>query len=189
MAPPKGNQFWKLRSKHGRDKLFASPELMWQAACEYFEWCDQNPLVKTEQLKKAAVVMDFDTLEETTMYTVDIPTARPYTLHGLCHYLDCDTSYFAVFKSRLSEKEKADENGFFKVITRVEEIIYRQKFEGAAIGAFNANIIARDLGLVEKKDITATTEAKVEIDYTKLSDGALEEIAKLSGGKPVKGAG
>lgn len=26
MAAPKGNQFWMLRSKHGRDKLFATPE-------------------------------------------------------------------------------------------------------------------------------------------------------------------
>ena len=29
MAAPKGNQFWMLRSKHGRDKLFATPEALW----------------------------------------------------------------------------------------------------------------------------------------------------------------
>lgn len=28
MAAPKGNQFWMLRSKHGRDKLFATPEAL-----------------------------------------------------------------------------------------------------------------------------------------------------------------
>jgi hypothetical protein len=38
---PKGNEFWKLRSKHGRDKLFATPELFWQAALEYFQWNDR----------------------------------------------------------------------------------------------------------------------------------------------------
>lgn len=42
MAAPKGNQFWMLRSKHGRDKLFATPEALWEAACEYFQWCDEN---------------------------------------------------------------------------------------------------------------------------------------------------
>ena len=26
MSAPKGNQFWKLRNKHGRSKRFASPE-------------------------------------------------------------------------------------------------------------------------------------------------------------------
>ena len=43
MAAPKGNQFWKLHSKHGRDTLFSTPDLMWEAACEYFQWCDDNP--------------------------------------------------------------------------------------------------------------------------------------------------
>lgn len=40
-----------------------------------------------------------------------------------------------------------------EVTTYVEEIIRTQKFEGAAVGAFNANIIARDLGLSDKKEI------------------------------------
>ena len=48
MAVPKGNQFWKIRSKHGRDKLFATPELMLEAAMEYFEWCDANPWISEE---------------------------------------------------------------------------------------------------------------------------------------------
>ncbi|WP_347174524.1 hypothetical protein [Parabacteroides goldsteinii] len=43
MAASKNNQFWKLRSKHGRDILFSSPEFLWSAACEYFDWCDENP--------------------------------------------------------------------------------------------------------------------------------------------------
>ena len=37
MAASKNNQFWKLRSKHGRDTLFSSPELLWSAAYEYFD--------------------------------------------------------------------------------------------------------------------------------------------------------
>jgi hypothetical protein len=48
MGAPKGNQFWKLRSKHGRDTLFESPEKMWEAACEYFQWCDDNPLLEID---------------------------------------------------------------------------------------------------------------------------------------------
>ena len=48
MAAPKGNKFWMMRSKHGRDKLFASPQLLWQAACEYFQWVTDNPLYETK---------------------------------------------------------------------------------------------------------------------------------------------
>ncbi|MDM1294325.1 DNA packaging protein [Sphingobacterium sp. N143] len=138
MAAPKGNQFWKLRSKHGRDKLFGSSNLLWEAATEYFEWCDKNPWLKSEAIKSgdmAGTVMQ-------------VPTARPYTLQGLCLFLDCNAAYFRQFKQSLPENEK----DFSTVITRIEEVIYNQKFEGATVGAFNANIIARDLGLTDKQE-------------------------------------
>lgn len=135
MAAPKGNQFWKLRSKHGRDKLFASPELMWDAACEYFQWCEDNPWQKVET-----------TIKGKTTDVKTTPTERPFTMQGLCLYLDCNTKYFNNFKSTLKESDK----DFNYIVTRIEETVYKQKFEGAAVGAFNANIIARDLGLAEK---------------------------------------
>lgn len=137
MGAPKGNQFWKLRSKHGRDKLFDSPELLWDAACEYFQWCEDNPWEKTETTEKPNGI-DVKTT----------PTARPFTMQGLCLYLDCNTKYFNNFKKQLPENEK----DFNYIITRIEETVYKQKYEGAAVGAFNANIIARDLGLVDKNE-------------------------------------
>jgi len=138
MAAPKGNQFWKLRSKHGRDKLFASPELMWDAACEYFQWCEDNPWNKVET-----------TIKPNGIDIKTIPTERPFTIHGLCLYLDCNTQYFSDFKKNIKEKDK----DFSLVITRIEQTIYKQKFEGAAVGAFNANIIARDLGLSDNQNL------------------------------------
>lgn len=136
MGAPKGNQFWKLRAKHGRDILFESPELLWDAATEYFEWCDNNPLIEIDFKGK-----DAD--------RVELPKMRPYTLHGLCLYLDCSTSYFREFKNS-DRKNKKD---YMSVITRIEETIYNQKFTGAASGFLNPNIIARDLGLVDKKEV------------------------------------
>jgi len=44
MVAPTGNEFWKLRTKHGRDKIFSTPEILWDAACEYFQWVEDNPL-------------------------------------------------------------------------------------------------------------------------------------------------
>ena len=40
------------------------------------------------------------------------------------------------------------------VIREAEEIIRRQKFEGASADLLNANIIARDLGLADKAEFT-----------------------------------
>nr|DAN54628.1 MAG TPA: Terminase small subunit [Caudoviricetes sp.] len=141
MPAPEGNQFWKLRKKHGKDKKFNTAEVLWEAACEYFQWCDNNPFKKIEVVKGGKLA---GTL-------VKIPTARPYTLHGLCLYLGVNTKYFNDLKDAL--KEKPDKN-YSEVITRIEETIYCQKFEGAVTGFFNANIIARDLGLTDKKDLT-----------------------------------
>jgi len=139
MGAPKGNKFWELRSKHGRDKLFATPELMWEAATEYFTYIQETPLEQEEIVKYK------DYYEK-----VSISKMRPFTLIGLCLYLDCSSSYFREFKSNIKETDK----DFLTVITRIEETIYNQKFEGAASGFLNPNIIARDLGLMDKTDIT-----------------------------------
>ena len=150
--------FWKLRSKHGRDTLFETADLLWEAACEYFQWCDENPWIKKDFKGKDAT-------------EVDIPTARPYTLTALCLYLDCSESYFREFRRQIrlrkeegysDDKEgkkiaKKDED-FLTVISRIDRTVYSQKFEGAAVGAFNANIISRDLGLVDRKDIKSDDE-------------------------------
>lgn len=139
MGAPIGNRFWELRSKHGRKKLFEKPSLLWEAACEYFEWCHENPLIEMDWVGK-----DADAVER--------PKLRVFTLHGLCLYLDCSTSYFRAFKSTC----KASDKDFLTVIEKLEEIIYNQQFTGAASAFFNANIIARNLGLRDKVDSEIT---------------------------------
>lgn len=145
MGWPKGNQFWKIRSKHGRNKLFETPELMWEAAKEYFEWCDKNPWKRVDYKGK-------------DVEKVYLPTARPYTLNALCIYLDCSSSYFRVFKTTCDDD-------FLTVITRIEEIIYNQKYEGAVVGAYNANIIARDLGLSDKQSLEHSGKSGAPIEH------------------------
>jgi hypothetical protein len=147
MAAPIGNQFWKLRSKHGRDKLFATPELLWDAACEYFEWCEANPLYKSEA--KTVNIGDFKSKVE----IVELPLLRAFTIHGLCRYWDCNTVYLNQFEASLADKTDDLSKDFSKVVTRVRDILYEQKFSGAASGLLNPNIIARDLGLADKKEL------------------------------------
>lgn len=156
-AAPSGNQFWKLRSKHGRDRLFANPQDLWEAACEYFEWCDANPFIKVEQSHKAGKPYFDEKKGEMAVPPdhVKLPVMRPYTLEGLCIYLDVNTIYFNNFETSLKGKEDESSLGFSKVITRIREVIRNQKFSGAASGFFNANIIARDLGLRDATDITS----------------------------------
>lgn len=145
MAAPKGNQFWKLRSEHGRDKLFASPEMMWQAATEYFEWADANPWYKVEGIKSGDMVGQM----------INIPTARPYTLRAFLLYIHASENFWTEFK-------KAKHEDFLGVIEEIENVMYAQKFEGAAVGSFNANIIARDLGLKDKTETEMSGEVSLK---------------------------
>ena len=150
-AAPIGNQFWKLRSKHGRDKLFATPELLWEAACEYFQWCEENPLYEMKGFAYQGSV----TKEE-------FPKMRAMTLSGLCFYLNCNEAYFRTFKAQLPEGEK----DFNTVITDIEKTIYNQKFQGAAADLLNANIIARDLGLSDNSNVNIKAETMITgIEY------------------------
>jgi DNA-packaging protein gp3 len=142
MAAPKNNQFWKQRSKHGRDKLFSSPELLWEEACKYFEWCDKNPLQSVEIHGKNSI-------------ECIVPKMRAYTWSGLEYFLD--------IHSLRDYKTKEEYKDFSQVITRIEKVIYTQKFEGAAAGLLQHNIIARDLGLTEKMD--TKVDAKVNGEF------------------------
>jgi DNA-packaging protein gp3 len=140
MAAPKNNEFWKLRSKHGRDKLFKSPALLWGAACEYFQWCQDNPLLEEKGFAYQGIV---------TKETFN--KMRAMTMEGLCFYLHCNQAYFRQFKDSLPK----DEEDFSTIIIDIEKTVYRQKFEGAAADLLNANLIARDLGLKDRADITS----------------------------------
>lgn len=127
MAAPKGNQFWKARTKHGREKIFSSSDCLWEACCEYFQWVEDNPLMSSELVKFQGQA----TLAE-------VPKMRAMTISGLCIFLDITRETWSQWRS--------DED-FSDTVSRVDQIIYEQKFTGAAADLLNPNIIARDLGL------------------------------------------
>lgn len=134
MAAPRGNQFWKARAKHGRDKIFASADLLWEACEEYFQWVEDNPLYAAETVKFQG---------EATL--IDVPKMRAMTISGLCLFLDIDQTTWAAWRSV---------DDFSPIVTRAEEVIRSQKFAGAAADLLNANIIARDLGLSDRQTVT-----------------------------------
>lgn len=177
MAAPVGNQFWKLRSKHGRDEIFSDADMLKRECYAYFNWCDAHPWYKVEQMKKPLVVEKNGKKDAQTV--TKIPTARPYTLSGLCIYLGVSRHYWNELRKR-----KKDDIDFMEVVTHVEEIIWTQKFEGASVGAFNHNIIARDLGLAEKSELSGPnggpieTKDTTEIDYDNLPTEVLDAILK-----------
>lgn len=170
MGAPKGNQFWKIRSSHGRKKIFETPEILWDAACEYFDWCENNPLYSAQPFSFQG-----------ESWLEDVPKMRAMTMEGLCLFLHVNTLYFNDFERNLdiSTDEGKD---FSIVIKNIRETIKNQKFVGAAAGLLNANIIARDLGLSDKKELDHTSSDGSMTPKGKSLDDFYDEIPKESSG-------
>jgi len=143
MAAPKGNQFWKARSKHGRDKIIASAELLKEACEEYFQWVEDNPLNEERLFAyKGSVTKE-------SAYKM-----RAMTIDGLCIFLDISLQTWHNWR---------ENKDFIEVITYAEMIMKNQKFTGAAADLLNANIIARDLGLTDKQEVEQTGVPQVVV--------------------------
>ena len=163
MAATPGNQWWKLRSKHGRDAIFSTPEVLESACKEYFkatdernDWDGQNWVGKDggEVVVKKKV---------------------PYSLKGLCVFLGVSSHYFSEFKKSETFKSNKD---FLEVYTRIEDIIQTQQIDGSMMGYYNASLTARLNGLVDKTDMTSGGEplkAQIIVQDQETSDN----LAKL----------
>jgi hypothetical protein len=130
----KNNQYWKLRGKDGRNRFIETPEQLLNGAEEYFTWCQENPIYTTEIVNAKQGVQ-----------LVEKPLRRPFQKEGFALFLGLSAW-------RVVAELKNVNDDFMQIITRIEKIIYTQKFEGATVGQFNTNIIARDLGLSENID-------------------------------------
>lgn len=143
MAAPKGNNYWEFRNKHGRDFKY-NPESLWDEAVKYFNWISSKSWSKKDPIKSGDLA---GTL-------IDVPTQTPMSIAGFCLYADIDENTFSRY-----EKEKGYED-FWGVTTRIKSIIESNQFEGATVGAYNPNIIARKLGLSDNQKIDHTTKGK-----------------------------
>lgn len=162
------NKWWMKRAKHGRDLIFSSPTILWEAAIEYFEETDKRKWIKQDWVGKNAM-------------PVERKTDVPYTISGLCLFLD-------ISEDTLRNYEKDPERkDFLGVIKRIRQIIYTQKFEGATVGAYNALIISRDLGLRDNIDTTSKGE-KINGTTIDLSHLTFEQIKELAN-EPDKKSG
>ncbi|WP_299970195.1 terminase small subunit [uncultured Roseobacter sp.] len=145
-----GTAIWKERSSHGRAPIYDSPEPLWTACCDYFEWASENPLYA-------------DTLVSYQGKAKHEPVAqmRAFTLKGMCLFIGISFETWRTWRE--------DRPDLKEVMNRVEDVIYTQKFEGAAAGLLNAGLISRDLGLADRREIDditppeRRTEAQMDI--------------------------
>jgi hypothetical protein len=152
-----GNQFWKLRTKVGRDKLFADPELLMEEACLYFDWCDRNPMHRVELVKHQGEANQ-----------VNVPLGRAYTMDGLTLYLGVTGSYFRTAMGNLRTKIEAgratgQEVELLATMERIQQTCRDQNVAGAAVGIFKEGLVARIHGIADKIENHNTGDAVIRV--------------------------
>jgi hypothetical protein len=162
-AAPRQNQFWKLRSKQSRDKIFSDPSELWLQACEYFNYCDKQPL------KAQRVFGTGKRMTENKM--------RAYTLSGLCFFLKCDEQTLRNYGN------KPEYGEFHEVVKWINQVCFTQKFQGAAAGLLDSRIISRDLGLRDANDLNIKFDLEKKLaEYYEngvLNEDGLKKLASL----------
>lgn len=128
---------------------------------------DSTPFLKQEQRKGTIkidkeTVLDEDFMDEIRNPVIELKTIKPYTWSGLTDYLN-ERGHISTLQDYKQNRDgRYDE--YVEVIRGIEEVMFNQKFTGASVGAFNANIISRDLGLIDKSQQTVVTEQPLFAD-------------------------
>jgi len=155
-----GNRFWEARSSHGRNPKFETADALEDAISQYFEWNEANPRYKDQLV----------TFQGSATHE-PVAQMRAMTIGAMCMFIGVDHSTWIEWKTSRSD--------FSKVMGWAESVIYRQKFEGASADLLNPNIIARDLGLADKKEHTSpdgSMTPQAGIDLSKAPPELLEWI-------------
>ena len=123
-----------------KPKAIKTPAAFWALAVAYFEEVETNPAKRSEAVKSG----------DHCGRVIDVDQARPFTWEGF--------EAFLFQRGILSDLSNYRSNAggryaeFKEVVRGVGNIIYQQKFEGAALGHFKENIICISLGLKAKED-------------------------------------
>lgn len=120
-----------------RNTLFTTPDEFLNAAAQYFQWCEDTPILE-EQIN----------VWQGSVIRSNVKKTRAFTKTGLANYLGIPASRLVQYKERDEE--------WTEVVEIIEQVIYTQKFEHAAAGLLNSTMITRDLGLAEKQDFSST---------------------------------
>lgn len=151
-----------------------SPQKLWLKAVEYFKWCQDNPLIKKEQARD---VKPYEDKEGNVVYPsriMDIPISRPFSVEGFCIFANIHKQTFYEYLKGVTEVRDEDKrpnlSSYVDICTRIKDIIDNQHFDGGMAGFYNANIVSRKLGLVERSEQHSSIDIKIIVGSQAIAD-------------------
>lgn len=129
-----------------KTKYIETPENLWELFKAYVQFEIDNPMYKVEYVGREGKV-------------VKTPLETPITFEGFeCYLQDQDVISDLAHYSNNKDDRYSE---YVTIITRIRQNCFVHNFKGAAIGIFSPNLIARKLGLVEKKEVNSNTNIQV----------------------------
>lgn len=130
MSEPRIRGVWQHLAKRRVTPATAydTPRKIWEKACEYFKWCEDNPLKEIRLVNR----------RNGRPYREVVNHPRAFTIEGLSTFMGIRARTWRSWRD--DEKKGA-------IVERIENAIRAQKFEYAAVDMMNASLIAKDLRL------------------------------------------
>ena len=139
MPAPKGNRYGVDLESFVKPKSY-QPQEWAQKFIDYLEVRQGKVWNKKECIKSG----------DSAGTVFDVPISLPLTIESFCVFANVSMQTFSNY-----EKKEGYED-YFGVTTRIRTVIEAEQLEGAVIGAYNPNIVARKLGLADKREEEVT---------------------------------
>ena len=147
----------------GSKKNIETPEKLIELFKEFKEWCKSNPRIENVLLAKTGEI-------------IEVPRERPLTWSRFDSWCNDKEIIHDLEDYRTNRDGRYSDYG--GVITRIDREMYSDKYEGAAVGIYNPNIIARDLGLADKNETKVDQKSTINIQMSK---GDVDDLDNILG--------
>lgn len=148
MPAPKGNTF--ALGNSGKPKKWKTPSDLQDSIDAYFEWCKNNPMKSVHKSQ----------IDPSTKKPLVFEEERPYTIEGLCIFLDCERETLLNYQRAEGYEE------FFSIIKKAKLRIQQDKVERGISGNGTASVLIFDLknnhGYKDKQETQLSGEVNIK---------------------------
>lgn len=154
--------FVPLNAKVGRPRKFANPNQLLKAFQEYLE----------DRKERSVKMAEFeDGLVGETIINKEKSRVKhhPLSIVDFCVFLGCSREWW---------KKLPDE--FLPIKSIISDYIFAYQLKGAENGEFNANLVARQLGLADKKEVAASGDGLTIVVNNQEQKEKLDKLNQLT---------
>lgn len=145
----------------GRPRKIATPEKMMEIFKEYLEDRMSRPLISKEE--ESGMVGESSVEKEKKK-----AKSHPLSIGDFCIFCGCSREWWASLPEEFSQVKRY-----------ISNYIFHYQLKGAESGEFNANIVARELGLADKKQVETTGDNITIVVRSAEEKRKLDDMAKL----------